>query len=206
MRTFIYIDGFNFFYRSVKGTPYKWVNFKELCRRLLKPYNKIVAIRYFTALVSELGDPKRPIRQETYIRALQTYIPELTVHYGSFQTHQVMTRLVKPINGNNYAEIYKTEEKGSDVNLAVHLLNDAWLDNYDCAVIVSNDSDLAEAIRLVKKHHKKLIGLFILPNCNPSRELQPLADFVQRIRKGVLANSQLPDPIPGTLLHKPLSW
>lgn len=47
-------------------------------------------------------------------------------------------------------DIIKTEEKGSDVNLAVHLLNDGWLDAYDCAVVVSNDSDLAEAMRLVK--------------------------------------------------------
>ena len=37
----------------------------------------------------------------------------------------------------------KTEEKGSAVNLAVHLLNDGWLDAYDCAVVISNDSDLA---------------------------------------------------------------
>ena len=39
--------------------------------------------------------------------------------------------------------IIKTEGKGSDVNLAVHLLNDGWLDAYDCAVVISNDSDLA---------------------------------------------------------------
>ena len=43
-----------------------------------------------------------------------------------------------------FVEVIKTEEKGSDVNLAVHLLNDAWLDRYECAVVVSNDSDLAE--------------------------------------------------------------
>ena len=47
--------------------------------------------------------------------------------------------------------IYKTEEKGSDVNLALHLLNDAWLNAFDCAVIVSNDSDLAPALKMVKE-------------------------------------------------------
>jgi uncharacterized LabA/DUF88 family protein len=55
--------------------------------------------------------------------------------------------------------VIKTEEKGSDVNLAVHLLNDGWLDAYDCAVVVSNDSDIAEAMRLVRHHHGKRIGL-----------------------------------------------
>ena len=62
--------------------------------------------------------------------------------------------------GNQHAaQVIKTEEKGSDVNLAVHLLNDSWLDVYDCAVVVSNDSDIAEAMRLARHHHGKLIGL-----------------------------------------------
>ena len=30
-----------------------------------------------------------------------------------------------------FAQVIKTEENGSDVNLAVHLLNDAWLNEYD---------------------------------------------------------------------------
>ena len=33
----------------------------------------------------------------------------------------------------NTLEVWKTEEKGSDVNLAVHMLNDAWLNKYDVA-------------------------------------------------------------------------
>ena len=38
----------------------------------------------------------------------------------------------------------RTEEKGSDVNLAVHLLNDGWMNACDCAVVFTNDSDIAE--------------------------------------------------------------
>ena len=57
-------------------------------------------------------------------------------------------------------EVIKMEEKGSDVNLSVHLLNDAWKDRYDCAVLVTNDSDMAEAMRLVKKgFYNKKLGL-----------------------------------------------
>jgi len=103
-------------------------------------------------------------------------------------------------------DIIKTEEKGSDVNLAVHVLNDAWLDNYDCAVIVSNDSDLAESLRLVKEQHKKTIGLLIPWKHHPSKELMKYADFTKRIRRKVLSMSQLPDPIPGTSICKPVKW
>lgn len=105
--------------------------------------------------------------------------------------------------------MFKTEEKGSDVNLAVHLLNDAWLDRYDCAVLVSNDSDLAEAIRLVKSQHNKSIGL-IVPGDEkarkPSRELAKYATFIKRIRKPILEASQLPLHIPGMNLYKPDVW
>ena len=104
-------------------------------------------------------------------------------------------------------EVVKTEEKGSDVNLAVHLLNDSWLDRYDCAVVVSNDSDLAEAMRLVKQHHEKLIIGLVTPGSHrPSRQLQRHADFARRVRENVLQDSQLPNPIPTTNIRKPASW
>ena len=47
--------------------------------------------------------------------------------------------LANPINKTKFAQVIKTEEKGSDVNIAVHLLNDAWLNNYECAVIMEGN-------------------------------------------------------------------
>ena len=70
MRTSIYIDGFNFYYGAVKDTPYKWLNFKSLFATLLNDKYQIVEIKYFTALVSGLRDPRQPIRQKTFLRAL----------------------------------------------------------------------------------------------------------------------------------------
>ena len=100
----------------------------------------------------------------------------------------------------------RTEEKGSDVNLAVHLLNDGWLDLYDCAVVMSNDSDLAEAMRLVKQHRGKRIGLVTPGTRGSSRQLLAHADFARRIRSNGLRHSQLPETIPGTNIRKPVSW
>jgi hypothetical protein len=114
--------------------------------------------------------------------------------------------LVTPINNTKFVQVTKTEEKGSDVNLAVHLVNDAWKNLYDCAVIVSNDSDLYEAIRIVKEELNKKIGLIILPNGNPSIKLLSCTNFKKAIRNNLLQNSQLPDPIPNTNIYKPISW
>ena len=75
-------------------------------------------------------------------------------------------------------------------------------------MIVSNDSDLAEALRLVKAQNHKLIGLVTpgAPTRKTSRQLSQHANFVKPIRTWMLKASQLPNPIPGTTIHKPASW
>ncbi len=207
MRTIIYIDGFNFYYRAVKKTPYKWIDFKSLFEKLLFSNNEIIQIKYFTALVSGRINPQKPVKQQTYLRALQSFIPEIKIYYGHFLSHEAIVPLAQPINNQRTVKIIKTEEKGSDVNIAVHLLNDAWLNNYDCAIIVSNDSDLAESMKLVKEYHKnKTLGLIMPGKGHPSKELMKHADFIKRIRTGILASSQLPNPIPGTNISKPTDW
>ena len=207
MRTIIYIDGFNFYYRAVKNTPYKWLDFKSLFQKLLSTKNQIIQIKYFTALVSGKYNPQKPIKQQTFLRALKTFIPEIEIYYGHFLTHEVYAPLAKPAENRRAVKIIKTEEKGSDVNIAVHLLNDAWLNNYDCAIIVSNDSDLAESMKLVKKYHpNKILGLIVPGKGHPSKELMKHSDFVKRIRTGILQLSQLPNPIPKTNIYKPTDW
>ena len=211
MRTFIYIDGFNFYYGAVKNTPYKWIDFKALFSHLLDPKHKILSIKYFTAKVSGKIDPDQPVRQKTYIRALQKYIPEVEIHYGQFLTHNVVMPLAcnikQYIDRMFYVPVIKTEEKGSDVNLAVQLLNDSWENKFDCAIVVSNDSDLAEALKLVSQQKNKIIGV-INPRLgkHPAMELMRYAKFYKKVRVGVLKISQLPDPIPGTNIRKPSAW
>jgi hypothetical protein len=85
-------------------------------------------------------------------------------------------------------------------------LNDAWSKKFDCAVVVSNDSDLSEALKIVKTDLKKVVGVINPRNERPSLELLRHATFHKVIRKGLLAISQLPESIPGTNLRKPLNW
>lgn len=54
------------------------------------------------------------------------------------------------------------EEKGSDVNVAAHLLLDVLTNQVDAALVISNDSDLAFPIR--KARDFVPVGL-VNPNC-----------------------------------------
>ena len=129
---------------------------------------------------------------------------------GAFLQNTVTMRLAKPpIVGGKFAQVLKTEEKGSDVNLALHMLNDAWHDRYDCAVVCSNDSDLSEALRIVKTERKKKIVLAVPGDPKvrpPSNQLKRYANAVISIPNAAIAAAQLPNPIPGTRLHKPGTW
>lgn len=211
MRTYVYVDGFNLYYGCVKGTPYRWLDLKALFLRILQPYNQVLAIKYYTAKVAARpSDPDAPMRQSKYLDALAAHIPEYQLTLGHFLQSRVRMALAKPpLIGAKTVEVLKTEEKGSDVNLALHLLNDAWQDRYDCAVICSNDSDLSEALRLVKTQHKKRVVLAVPGDPNvrpPAIQLKRYAHAVLQITPADLAASQLPNPIPGTTIHKPSNW
>ncbi len=207
MRTVVYVDGFNLYYGALKGTSWKWLDLVALFEKVLQPHHDILAIKYFTARVSgTFSDPSKPQRQDVYLHALQRYRPVVEIYLGHFLSHTVRAPLAQPLGLQRMVGVIRTEEKGSDVNLAVHLLNDAWLDAYDCAVVVTNDSDIAEAMRLVKQHHAKRVGLITPGTGRPSRQLMAHADFSRHIRDNALQRSQLPDPIPGTNIRKPARW
>lgn len=83
MKTFIYVDGFNLYYRALKHTTFKWLDVDSLCRMLL-PKASIERINYYTARVTARPhDPDQPSRQNIYWRALST-IPHLTIIEGAF--------------------------------------------------------------------------------------------------------------------------
>ena len=104
-------------------------------------------------------------------------------------------------------KVWKTEEKRSDVNLATQLLMDAVDNNFECAAIISNDSDLMAPICVVKSRFKKTIGM-ITGHEYPSKTLQKYVDFIKPIRAGLLASCQFGSPIADGQgqFHKPAQW
>lgn len=206
MKTNVYVDGFNLYYGCLKGTPHKWLNIRALCE-LLFPRNNIQKIVYCTALVSPRpSNPHQRTRQETYIRALKT-LPNLEVVFGTFMPSKVTMPLVNPTPSQRFAYVHKTEEKGSDVNLATHLLIDAFRGHCEAALVLSNDSDLALPIKVVSQELQIPVGI-VNPHAKPARELQKVGTFFARIRTGPLSACQFPSTMQdgeGTFT-KPAGW
>lgn len=144
------VDGFNLYYGALKTRPAcKWLDLVALSQRL-RPADDIEAVRYFTARVNGDRDATSPGRQKLYLTALGT-LPIVSVHFGQFRTHPVTMPLANPVPGRSpVVQVLKTEEKGSDVNLATYLLLDGLDGLYDEAVVLSDDSDLEGPIKAAK--------------------------------------------------------
>jgi hypothetical protein len=206
--TNVYVDGFNLYYGCLKGTSHKWLDLDVLCRTLL-PNNELQRIRYFTARVKVRDDPLAPVRQDLYLRALST-LPHVSTHLGHFLvTKTRMALATPPPAGPRTVEVLKTEEKGSDVNLATYLLADAFRGDCQTAVVITNDSDLAEPIRVISQELSIPVGLI---NPHPRQASRALLRqgpaFVKSIRPSVLARSQFPAEIVvrGRTIHRPQGW
>lgn len=172
------------------------------------PKNDIFRIRYFTALVEPRpGQSGQRQRQEVYLRALRT-VPGLSIHLGTFLSHEVDAFRTDPPQGQpRFVRVIKTEEKGSDVNLAANLLLDGFRGDYETAVVISNDSDLAEPIRMVRDE-LKLSVIVLCPHDNPSFQLRKACTGIREIRAWAYARSLFPVSLTDSIgdFHRPPGW
>jgi uncharacterized LabA/DUF88 family protein len=100
------------------------------------------------------------------------------------------------------------EEKGSDVNVAAHLMLDVLSGHVDAAIVISNDSDLRFPVEQARRHVP--VGVI-----NPSRNYLA-GDLRGNPAEGAgrhwwacltpsdLRNHQLPDPVG--LYRRPSGW
>ena len=209
MITNLYIDGFNLYYRALKDSPFRWLDLRRLDETLF-PQDTINRVCYFTARLQARPDnPNQPRRQLVYLRALGT-IPDLDIYYGSFRSGVKRRPLAEPVPGlPTHVLIRDSEEKGTDVNLATRLLVDGFNRDYEQAVVVSNDSDFAGAMRYVRDslgHRVTLVNPD--PRRTSHRELVTAATYVRRLWKIHLRRSQLPETLMDEVgvITKPSGW
>lgn len=206
LKTIVYVDSFNLYYGCLKGTAYKWLDLAKLVSLLL-PNHQVEKIKYFTAkMVSTPHKPSRSTNQQIYLRALAT-MPSVEITYGRFLSSTVRMPCADPAAKPRTVEVIKTEEKGSDVNLAAHLLMDAVDNAYDLAVVVSNDSDLLLPIQWVRDRFKKKVGI-LNPQQKHSFSLRQNTDWMRPIRQGPLSAAQFSDELQDRdgIFRKPPKW
>jgi hypothetical protein len=217
---------------------WRWLDLRALSADLIGrrrdwPGAAVERIVYCTAMIDVATNPVGHGEQDTYIRALRGAGIVDRVELGHYVSRvkraplatedvhhrpaivtsewpiKVQDARNQPVPNARFIVSYAfREEKGSDVNVASHLLLDTLENNVDAAVVISNDSDLALPLREARAR-------IPLGTVNPSQNY--LAGRLQGNRTdGVgrhwwvqltpadLRRHQLPDPCAG--FGKPGPW
>ena len=203
-RVAVYIDGLNLYYgmKSKGWRRYYWLDLQRLSENLLRPYQRLQFVRYFTAkLLPDYTPAARLERQNAYLQALSS-LPKVDIQYGFHITKTIACR-------HCGANIRTYEEKMTDVNIAVALLQDAHDDLYDAAILISADSDLTAPVEVVRQKYANKRVMVKFPPNRISRDLRAAASASSPISREMMRVSQLPDPVvkpDGYLVHKPARW
>ncbi|GFE52576.1 hypothetical protein So717_43290 [Roseobacter cerasinus] len=161
-------------------------------------------MNFYTATVSAKIDQEAPAKQRIYLNALET-LPQVSIFRGNFLVNDKWVKAKAPEGVPEFVKASISEEKGSDVNLASHLVRDAFQNKFEVAAVITNDTDLVEPIRIVTQEVGLPVGI-LSPVENPAKSLKNVASFVRHIRPGHLSASQFPDELPGTEIRKPATW
>ena len=230
LRTRVYIDGFNLYYGCLNKTVYKWLDVRTLVQRILSnvPYERegeliahhfvSPAIKYFTAPILKpfaKSDDSMSCQRNYYNALIGHLGTELEIIYGFYDARPARAHrweVDKPALECDRVEVWKLEEKQSDVALALHAYSDAARNDIDQVVVLTNDSDFEPAMQMIRRDTAAIIGV-IAPieqqRGNINLQLQKHAHWTRRgILHEEIAQSQLPHTVRlrEGVVHKPLSW
>ena len=194
IRVVCYIDGFNIYHaiddmsRASRGklNYLKWLDLRKLAAVFTDPaMHEVAAVKYFSAYATWM--PPQHERHQIYVKALRATGVEPIM--GQFKEKDIYCRECKLTHKGH-------EEKESDVNIAVHLISDAYNDRFDQAFIITRDSDLSGPIRYIRDQFpKKRVKIIAPPQRGHSKELWALATSRASISKEHLEKCLLPEKV-----------
>lgn len=199
-RVAAYVDGFNLYHgmHDARGRRGLWLDLERMLGTMLSAHQQLVRVHYFTAMVQGPGQP----RQSVYLDALAAHSQVTVAHVGRFQ-HKTHTCRSCGASWRTY------EEKESDVSLGVQMVEDAAIALFDEALIVSGDSDMAPAIRAVRRLIPTARLVAVFPPRRSSHALRMMVDATLSIYDRLPERHQLPDPVvaaDGTSHARPAYW
>lgn len=159
-RVSIFIDGSNLFHGLKQDFSNINLDFEKFSKKLVGD-RKLCRIYYYSSLPKQADNPTSYAKQQSFYSAIQK-IPYFKVILGRIEKH-----------GTNFVE------KGVDVTLAVDMLDLAFSNVYDTAIIVSGDADFSHAVEVVQRLGKHVEN-YTTPSCK-SNELEKMCDTSELI-------------------------
>jgi 6-hydroxy-3-succinoylpyridine 3-monooxygenase len=175
-RCIVYVDGFNLYFGILKHRPeWKWLNLQTFFETL-RLDEDVMRVKLFTAVVApQKHVSERRDRQKRYLRVLST-LPKVQIIPGKYQERSVTCQARDCLRRLDYVV---PEEKKTDVNMAVNLLDDVFRGQTDAIVIVSGDSDLEPAVEWVRRNHPQIKITVCIPVLGDERQVRRNDNYVR---------------------------
>lgn len=184
-KTVCYIDGFNLYHaiKELKNPRLKWVNLRVLAETYLGPKDRLIAVKYFTAL-STWDKEKRRTHLE-YLRALELH--RVTAILSNFKSETKICRTT----GNQCKQYV---EKQTDVAIATSMLDDAYQKASEKIILITADADQIPAVVTIKKRFPDIKIQLVTPPGRKARawHVGSLVDDRREIQPSRLTRCLLP--------------
>ena len=210
MRTAFLVDGFNLYHslreaardNNMGRSGTKWLNISSFCTASLHLINKnakISFIHYFSALAKHIKPQDVHLRHRTFIEALEH--TGVDVHLGRFKSKEVYCSKCKSFH-------IRYEEKETDVAIAVMLTRLCLLNDVDTVVLITGDTDVAPAVRMVKSCCPEKKIWFCFPYKRKNNELVKLSDGHFSMTLKSIRKHQFPESVNTGMktILKPEKW
>ncbi len=191
-RVAVYIDGFNLYHaiKDLQKPHLKWLNVKRLAHLLIKKNTQEIAIvRYFSAYGNHYSNTNlvhRLTRHRSYVKALEA--KGVDVQIGNFAKRDMQYSSGRSTYYR--AKWRRYEEKQTDVGIAVHLVNDAHMNRFDRALVISLDTDMLPAFKIMQAEFQNKPLVCVAPPSRPHhRDIQNLGIELASIKASQLEKS-----------------
>ncbi len=169
-RVTFYIDGFNFYFglKRTKVTDrewrkFYWMDMVKLCESFLGPDQELAKVIYFTA--SPLS-PQKNSRQSAFLNANKLINGNcFEIVRGKYLEKHLICPYCK-------GDISRPEEKKTDVNISIRMVEDCVMKATDVVALVSADSDLVPPIELIQRLFPNVGIKVYFPPSNFSNDLK----------------------------------
>ncbi len=221
-RVVVFIDGFNLYHAIAKNPSlkqFKWYNLRKLADQFIDPSKQcITEVFYFSAYCHWNND--KVARHKIYISFLKRFGVSTILGNFSQVEKTFLGKKMRILSINPFflkwlqflfpiRIRYQTfEEKQTDVNIAVKIVEYGFRDFYDHVFLISGDSDLVSAVKTIKKRFPEKLFTSILPPKSKGKIIQKVCDYATQITVEDLRNSQLPKQINTAqgVLKKPKNY
>jgi uncharacterized LabA/DUF88 family protein len=214
LRVHCFVDGFNLYHaldwfsdgktveENHKYRKYKWISLRELAKCFVGGNEELVGVDFFTTVPTR--DIGKQLRHRLFNRAQECHGVNIT--HGAFREKEVRCEALCK------SSFSIRIEKQTDVNIALKMLDLAYQDKFDKAILISGDTDLIPAIKLIRERwpKKQIVAVIPIGRREKCLDVRRTCNSEIKMNESHLQRSLMPEQVidekNGVRVNRPIQY